>query len=186
MSLFTIFLLWLSVSADAFAVAVASSLSQKKVLFKQALSMGIAFWLFQGLMPILGFYLASFFTVIIMDYDHWIAFILLGYIGINMIQEGLSQSDEKMDKNIFTFRSLLFLSIATSIDALAVGISLTASTDNIYFPALIIAIITGILSFIGVRFWPRIWSKIWSRSEIIGGLILIWIGAKILADHLGI
>jgi putative Mn2+ efflux pump MntP len=103
-------------------------------------------------MPILGFYLASFFTVIIMDYDHWIAFILLGYIGINMIQEGLSQSDEKMDKNIFTFRSLLFLSIATSIDALAVGISLTASTDNIYFPALIIAIITGILSFIGVRF----------------------------------
>jgi putative Mn2+ efflux pump MntP len=87
-----------------------------------------------------------------MDYDHWIAFVLLGYIGINMIREGLSEEDDAIDKNIFSLKSLLFLSIATSIDALAVGVSLTASTDNIYFPAMIIAITTGILAFIGVRF----------------------------------
>ena len=87
-----------------------------------------------------------------MDYDHWIAFILLGYIGINMIREGFSEEENTVDKNVFSPKSLLFLSIATSIDALAVGVSLTASTDNIFFPALTIAMTTGILTFIGVRF----------------------------------
>lgn len=184
MSIITILLLSLSVSADAFAVAIWAWMSQKHIKLKDALSMGLSFGIFQAIMPIIGFMIALSFPDGIKDYDHWIAFLLLGYIGWNMMSAWYSDSsEEKIDKNIFWIKSLLILGFATSIDALAVWASLVASTNNIYFPALLIGITTFLMSFIGVRFGSRFSDKIGSRAEIIGWFILIIIGTKILIDH---
>ncbi|MBX9809231.1 manganese efflux pump MntP family protein [Candidatus Gracilibacteria bacterium] len=185
MSLITNFLLALSVSADAFAVAIGAGISHKYIKITQALGMAFSFGCFQAIMPIIGFQVTTLFPDVIKSYDHWIAFFLLGYIGWNMMAAGyISNKEEKVDKNIFGFKSLLILGIATSIDALAVGASLTASTDNIYIPASIIGLITFIATFIGVKFGSKFSEKIGSRSEIVGGFILIVIGTKILIDHL--
>ncbi len=185
MSIVTIFLLSFSLAADAFAVAIWAGIIHKKVNIRESISMAFSFGFFQALMPILWFLLASIFAKQIMEYDHWIAFFLLGYIGWNMISAWYSKDeDQKLDKNIFWIKSLLILGIATSIDALAVGVSLTASTDDIYIPAMTIWVTTFVLSFIWVRFGSKFWDKIWSKAEIIGGAILIMIGTKILIEHL--
>ncbi|MFZ4461714.1 MAG: manganese efflux pump MntP family protein [Patescibacteria group bacterium] len=178
-------LLALSLAADAFAVAVGTGISQKKIQLKQALLMAGTFGFFQALMPVIGFVLASFFAKYITAYDHWIAFILLGYIGGNMIYAGWKGEEEDLPtKNVFTLKSLITLGIATSIDALAVGVSLTASTQDIWTPAITIGIVTFICSFIGVEFGKRFSAHIGSRAEIIGGCVLVSIGIKILCDHL--
>lgn len=181
----TLFFLALSLSADAFAVALGAGISQKSIKMMQALKMAFSFWFFQALMPIIGFFLASIFSKYITSYDHWIAFILLGYIGWNMIYEWWKWEDEVItEKNIFGLKSLITLGIATSIDALAVGVSLTASTKDIFFPALMIGVITFFISYLGVEFGKKWGKHVGSRSEIIGGLILIGIGTKILIEHL--
>lgn len=185
MSFITVLLLAISLSADAFAVAVGTGISQKNIRIKQALLMAFSFWFFQALMPIIWFYLASLFASLITDYDHWIAFVLLGYIGVNMIYEGWKWGgNEEEKKDVFSLKSLIILGVATSIDALAVGISLTASTENIFYPALVIGIITFVASYIGLGFGKKFWHHIGSRSEIIGGLILIGIGTNILIEHI--
>lgn len=184
MSFFTVLLLALSVSADAFAVAVGAGISQKKIYTRQSLSMAFSFGFFQAIMPVIGFFAASLFSKQIMDYDHWIAFILLGYIGINMIQEWWQWTDTDEKKDIFSIRSLITLGIATSIDALAIGVSLTASTNTILVPAIIIGITTFILSFIGIEFGKKFGQHIGSRAEIIWGIILIGIGTNILMEHI--
>lgn len=184
MSFFTIILLALSLSADAFAVAVGTGISQNKIQKKQSLSMAFSFGFFQAIMPIIGFFAASLFAKQIMDYDHWIAFVLLGYIGGNMAYEWWKPDDAEEKKDMFTLRSLITLGIATSIDALAIGVWLTASTDDIFVPAIFIGITTFILSFIGIEFGKKFGQKIGSRAEIIGGLILIGIGTNILIEHL--
>lgn len=185
MSLLTIFLLALSLSADAFAVAIATGISQQPVRTKQALSMAFSFGFFQAIMPIMGFLLASLFAKQIMSYDHWIAFILLAYIGGNMIYAGWQWADKGIiTKDVFLFRSLVTLGIATSIDALAVGVSLTGNTTDIYLPALIIGVMTFIISYIGLEFGKRWGFYIGSRSEMIWGLILIGIGTHIFIEHL--
>ncbi len=185
MSFVTILLLALSLSADAFAVAIGTGITQDKVHKKQAISMAMTFGVFQAMMPIIGFYLASLFSSVMNSYDHWIAFILLGYIGSNMIYDGWKRWDkDNIGKNIFSIRSLLILGIATSIDALAVWISLTASTSDILFPASIIGIVTFIMTYLGVNFGKKFAKHMGSRAEIIGWLILIGIGIKILIEHL--
>ena len=185
MSLITIFFLALSLSADAFAVAVATGISQSTIRTKQAISMAFSFGFFQAVMPIIGFLLASLFAEQIMGYSHWIAFVLLGYIGGNMVYAGWQWADEgAVAKDVFSLRSLVTLGIATSIDALAVGVSLTASTTDIYLPALMIGVVTLIASYIGLEFGKRWGHHIGSRSEIIWGLILIAIGTRILIEHL--
>ena len=185
MSILTILFLAISVSADAFAVAIWAWISQKHIRITQALWMALSFWFFQAIMPIIWFQITTLFPDGIKDYDHWIAFFLLGYIGWNMMAAWyIENEEEKVDKNIFGFKSLLILGIATSIDALAVGASLVASTDDIYLPALIIWITTFIATFVWVKFGSKFSEKIGSRSEIIGWFILIVIGIKILIDHL--
>lgn len=186
MNLITILLLAISLAADAFAVSVATGISEKKVSFKNAIKMSFGFWFFQALMPIIWFFLAGFFSEIIRDYDHWIAFILLTYIGGNMASSGWKGSDMNIQssKNTFGWKSVFILSVATSIDALAVGVSLTASISNIWIPALFIGVITFFLSFLGIEFGKKWGTKIGNRAEIIGGCILILIGCNILREHL--
>jgi putative Mn2+ efflux pump MntP len=185
MSYIAIILLAFSVAADAFAVSVATGISERKIRKQDAFRMAFSFWLFQAVMPIIGFMVASMFARVIGAYDHWIAFGLLLYIGGNMTYEWWRRDDENKEvKNTFSIQSLIILGIATSIDALAVGVSLTATTDNILLPALCIGGVTFVLSFIGVEFGKRWWEQIGKNAEIIGGLVLIGIGTKILISHL--
>lgn len=185
MNFFQLILLSFSLSADAFAVAVGTGVSRKTILFRQALLMALCFGMFQAIMPIIGYSLASLFSQIITAYDHWIAFLLLGYLGGNMMYAGWKCSDDEEEKrDIFSLGSLITLGIATSIDALAVGVSLVATEKSIFFPAFIIGIITFVLSFIGVAFGKKFGKHIGSRAEILGGCILIGIGTKILIEHL--
>ena len=182
-----IFLLALSLSADAFAVAVWAWISQKHINIKNALMMSGCFWFFQAFMPIIGFIAASLLPKFIMDYNYLIAFVLLGYLGGAMAYTGWKWEDEDtIKKDIFSFSFLLVLGIATSIDALAVGVSLTATETSILFPALIIGIITFGISFIGVEFGKKFWTQIGSRAEIIWWLVLFGIGANILLEHISL
>lgn len=183
MSILSLFFLALSLAADAFAVALGIWMSRQKILMRQALMMAWCFGIFQAIMPILGYSLASLFSEIIRDYDHWIAFILLGYIWGNMIYSGLKKEEESLEKDVFSLRSLLTLGIATSIDALAVWVSLTATEESIYFPALVIGIITFVASFIALESGKRLSDKLGSYAEVCGGAILIGIGINILIEH---
>ncbi len=185
MSSITILFIALSLAADAFAVSVVAGISEKKIHIQNALKMAWIFGFFQAIMPVIGFTFASFFSSSIEHYDHWIAFILLSYIGANMSYEWWKWwGEEKIIENRFGYKSLIMLGIATSIDALAVGISLTATTDSIVIPAIIIGIVTFLLSFLGIEFWKKWWEKIGKYAEIIGGFILVTIGIKILIEHI--
>ncbi len=185
MNFLQLILLSFSLSADAFAVAVGTGVSRKHILLRQALAMALCFGVFQAIMPIFGYTLASIFATVISAYDHWIAFLLLGYLGGNMIYAGWKcDDDEEETREVFSFWTLITLGIATSIDALAVGVSLVATEKSILFPAIIIGIITFLCSFIGVEFGKKFGKHIGSRAEILGGIILIGIGIKILVEHL--
>lgn len=185
MTILEIILVALALSMDAFAVSICKGLSMKKYKFKNSLVIGLYFGLFQALMPILGYFLASSFKSIVERFDHWIAFILLFLIGLNMIKESFSQNViEKSDK--LDFKSMFILSLATSIDALAVGISFAFLKTNIMISSLVIGIITFILSIIGVIIGNRFGNKFQNEAELIGGIILIIIGLKILLEHLNI
>ncbi len=183
MSFFQTLLLSLSLAADAFAVAIWAGISQKRIYLKQAFLMALCFWVFQAIMPLIGYSLASLFAELIRNYDHWIAFLLLGYLGGNMIYEWMKKWEEETIKNIFSIKSLLTLGVATSIDALAVWVSLTATDNSIYSTALLIGIVTFILTFIGVKSWQRFGVHIGKRAEIIWWIILFGIGTKILLEH---
>lgn len=185
MSYITLLFLAISVSADAFAVSIGVGITEKRISQKQAFSLALTFGLFQAIMPIIGFFLASLFEKSISNYDHWLAFWLLGYIWWAMIFQWWKWwEDGIIGKNILALRSIIVLGIATSIDALAIGISLTATTPSIFFPALVIWIITFAVSYIWVEFWRKLGKKVGSHSEIIGWLVLIVIGTNILLQHL--
>lgn len=173
----------LGVSMDAFAVAICKGLSMKKYNIKQGLIIALYFGFFQGLMPILGYLLGISFQDIIIKVDHWIAFILLSVIGGNMIKESLIKEtiEYKEDTN---FKTMISLSLATSIDALAVGITLAFLQVNIFLASALICLITFIMSFLGTRLGYSIGAKYSRKSEFIGGLILILIALKILLSHL--
>jgi putative Mn2+ efflux pump MntP len=179
-------LLSLSLAADAFAVAIWAGITEKKNTLKKALLMAISFGVFQAVMPIIGFMGASLFSEIIKNYDHWIAFVLLWYLGVNMIYSWIKWEEDIQEiKNIFSWKSIITLSFATSIDALAVWVSLTATEDNsILLTALSIWLITFLLSFIWVEFWKKFWNHIGKNAEIAWWIILIFIGTKILISHI--
>lgn len=175
----------IALSMDAFAVAVCKGLAMDKISFKKCCIVGTWFGAFQGLMPLAGYFLVSFFKDAIEKYDHWIAFVLLVLIGANMIKEALSKDDEKTNASL-SFKIMLLLAIATSIDALAVGVSFIATPQiNIFVACTVIALITFILSCIGVKIGNIFGTKYKSKAELAGGIILILIGFKILLEHLG-
>ena len=189
MNLIEIVLLAVSLSMDAFAVALCKGLALKKINLKSCMIVGLWFGSFQGLMPLIGYLLGSTFADKITSIDHWIAFVLLAIIGGNMIKESLDKDEEKVDASL-GFKTMLVMAIATSIDALAVGVSFAFTEFNpnwfVYIAFIMIAVITCILSAIGVKLGNIFGTKYKSKAEFAGGLILILLGLKILLEGLGI
>lgn len=185
MNFIDIFLIGVALSMDAFAVSICKGLSVKKVSAKHVLTVGVYFGGFQALMPTLGFLLGYRFESFITSIDHWIAFILLALIGGNMIREALGK-DEEHENDDFSFKAMLPLAVATSIDALAVGISFAFLGVDIVQAALLIGATTFVLSGVGIFVGNIFGSKYKSKAEFLGGVVLILIGLKILLEHLGV
>lgn len=172
-------------SMDAFAVSVCKGLSMKKITIGKMALVGLWFGGFQALMPLIGYFLGSTFESHIKAFDHWVAFVLLAVIGGNMIREALSGDDEKADDSL-AFRAMFMMAIATSIDALAVGITFACLEVDIIPAVSFIGVTTFILSAVGVKAGSIFGDKWKSKAELAGGIILILIGTKILLEHLGI
>lgn len=185
MSYIELFLVAVGLSMDAFAVSISNGLCCQKLRRSQILSIGLCFGGFQGLMPAIGFLLGKAFESYITAVDHYIALILLGYIGGKMIADTFSDNDEAEQSRLLTAPLLLTQGIATSIDALAVGVSFAALPDvNIVAAAAFIACITFGCSVIGVCFGKKFGEKLGSRATFLGGLILVGIGVKIFVEHM--
>ena len=185
MGILELFILAVGLSMDAFAVAVCIGLGFNKITLRKAFIVGLYFGGFQALMPLIGYFAGSFFAERIVAYDHWIAFGLLGFLGIRMIIGSLKKEDKPVETALRP-KEMLPLAIATSIDALAVGISLAFLSVNIIPAVSFIGITTLILSMIGVKIGNIFGLKFKSKAEFIGGLILILIGLNILLEHLNI
>ena len=183
MTLIDILLTSIGLSMDAFAVAVCKGLSMKNNNLKKGIVIGFYFGIFQGLMPIIGYILGISFQEIVFSIDHWVAFTLLSAIGGNMIKESLSKetqySNDKVD-----CKTMIPLAIATSIDALAIGITFAFLKVNIIKSVIFITVTTFIMSFIGAKIGRKFGLKYEKKAELIGGIILILIGTKILLEHL--
>ncbi len=183
MSIIELFILALGLSMDAFAVSICKGLSVPKLQAKHCLTCGIYFGGFQALMPLLGWLLGIRFQSLITNIDHWIAFVLLAVIGANMIKESFSKEEECPDAS-FGFKTMLTLAVATSIDALAVGVTF-AFLDVAIVPAvLLIGATTFVCSAVGVKIGNVFGNRFESKAEFLGGLVLIAIGLKILIEHL--
>lgn len=185
MSIWELFLIAVGLSMDAFAVSVCKGLSAGRVRVSHALTAGIWFGGFQALMPFLGWLLGSRFQSFITSIDHWIAFLLLGLIGANMVRESRSQEEEEVGAS-FAPRAMLPLAVATSIDALTVGITFAFLQVNIYWAIALIGVTTFVLSAIGVKAGGIVGERGKSRAELAGGIVLILMGCKILVEHLGL
>lgn len=183
MSLVSMLFTSVGLGMDAFAVSICKGLSIKNYSFNKSIIVGLYFGFFQGIMPLIGYVLGSKFTNIISSFDHYIIFILLGSIGFNMMRDGLSKENIILN-DLVNFKEMFPLSIATSIDALAVGITCAFLRVNIIKMVLIISIITFIMTFIGVRIGNVFGIKYEKKAQIIGGLILISLSFKILIEHL--
>ncbi len=185
MGLAELFVIAVGLSMDAFAVSVCKGLSVPKMKLSHALTCGVYFGGFQGLMPLIGYLLGSQFEEAIVSIDHWVAFVLLGLIGFNMIKES-REGDEESASDSIAFKEMVVLAIATSIDALAVGITFAFLQVDIVPAVSFIGICTFVLSMIGVKIGNVFGMKYKSKAEFAGGLILICLGTKILLEHLGI
>lgn len=184
MSLLELFILAVGLSMDACAVSVCKGLSVPKLKLKHALLCGVYFGSFQALMPFLGWILGSQFADLISSIDHWIAFVLLCILGINMIREAFSKDEDECPDASFSFKPMLTMAVATSIDALAVGVTF-AFLDVAIIPAItFIGITTFFFSAIGVKIGNVFGSRFKSKAELFGGLVLVLMGCKILIEHL--
>lgn len=199
MSFWEILLLAVAVSMDAFAVSVGKGLSVQKISWRGVLSVALWFGGFQALMPVIGYYLGVSFADLVEKIDHWIAFALLAFIGGNMIREALQSSrdeaaaatdaarqcgSEKPVDRPFAFRTMLLLAVATSIDALAVGVSFAFLRTPIWSSVAIIGVTTALFSVAGLLLGKKVGDRFHKGAEILGGIILIAIGLKILIEHL--
>lgn len=169
---------------DAFAVSVCKGLAMPKCTFKKAAIVGLWFGGFQALMPAIGYILGAQFQEAIASIDHWIAFVLLALIGGNMIHEALDNDEEEADASL-DVKTMFLLAVATSIDALAIGITFAFLKVNIIPAVCFIGIVTFIISFAGVKIGNVFGARYKNKAEIVGGVILILLGLKILLEHLG-
>jgi len=184
MGFWEILLISIGLSMDAFAVSVTLGLSVKKPKIINYLLPGIYFGFFQALMPFIGFFTGAIFSDYIQDFTYWIAFLLLSFIGGKMIKESFSKKDDNADKNPFQFSKMLILSVATSIDALAVGVTFAFFEINIFFAIVLIGFFTFFVSIGGVKIGNIFGLKYKAKAEIFGGSVLILLGLKILIEHL--
>ena len=189
MGFIELLILAVGVSMDAFAVSICKGLSVKKADWKAQAICGSWFGGFQALMPLIGYFLGALFYNAISAFDHWIAFGLLALIGANMLKEAFGKETDSCDIEgvDLSFKSMLVMAIATSIDALAVGISLAMAGDvNILAAVVLIGVITFSLSAVGVKIGNVFGSRYEKKAQIAGGVILILLGTKILLEHLGV
>ena len=184
MDLIELFLIAVGLSMDAFAVYVCKGLAMPKCTFKKAAIVGLWFGGFQALMPAIGYILGAQFQEAIASIDHWIAFVLLALIGGNMIHEALDNDEEEADASL-DVKTMFLLAVATSIDALAIGITFAFLKVNIIPAVCFIGIVTFIISFAGVKIGNVFGARYKNKAEIVGGIILILLGLKILLEHLG-
>lgn len=185
MSLFTLFVTAVGLSMDAFAVSVCKGLAMKKLSMKKAIIIGLWFGGFQALMPTIGYLLGTRFEQYVTAIDHWIAFVLLALIGANMIKEALSKEEDEANDSV-DVKTMFLLAVATSIDALAVGVTYAFLQVQIIPAVAFIGVITFSLSVAGVKIGNVFGLRYKSKAEITGGVILILMGAKILLEHLGL
>ena len=184
MGLIELFLIAVGLSMDAFAVSVCKGLAMPKCTFKKAAIVGLWFGGFQALMPAIGYVLGAQFQETIASIDHWIAFVLLALIGGNMIHEASDNDEEEADASL-DVKTMFLLAVATSIDALAIGITFAFLKVNIIPAVCFIGIVTFIISFAGVKIGNVFGVRYKNKAEIVGGVILILLGLKILLEHLG-
>ena len=184
MGLIELFLIAVGLSMDAFAVSVCKGLAMPKCTFKKAAIVGLWFGGFQALMPAIGYILGAQFQEAIASIDHWIAFVLLALIGGNMIHEALDNDEEEADASL-DVKTMFLLAVATSIDALAIGITFAFLKVNIIPAVCFIGIVTFIISFAGVKIGNVFGARYKNKAEIVGGIIPILLGLKILLEHLG-
>ena len=184
MGLIELFLIAVGLSMDAFAVSVCKGLAMPKCTFKKVAIVGLWFGGFQALMPAIGYILGAQFQEAIASIDHWIAFVLLALIGGNMIHEALDNDEEEADASL-DVKTMFLLAVATSIDALAIGITFAFLKVNIIPAVCFIGIVTFIISFAGVKIGNVFGASYKNKAEIVGGVILILLGLKILLEHLG-
>ena len=184
MGLIELFLIAVGLSMDAFAVSVCKGLAMPKCTFKKAAIVGLRFGGFQALMPAIGYILGAQFQEAIASIDHWIAFVLLALIGGNMIHEALDNDEEEADASL-DVKTMFLLAVATSIDALAIGITFAFLKVSIIPAVCFIGIVTFIISFTGVKIGNVFGARYKNKAEIVGGVILILLGLKILLEHLG-
>ena len=180
-----ILLIAIGLAMDAFAVSICKGLSMKKMSWKKAVIVGLYYGTFQAFMPVLGYFLGATFESLVTKIDHWIAFALLLFIGINMLKEAFGKNEENHDDRV-DFKTMVILAIATSIDALAVGITFAFLQVNMILSTIIIGIVTFMICVIGVKIGNKFGDKYERNAEAVGGLILILMGVKILLEHLGI
>lgn len=185
MSILEVVLIAIGLAMDAFAVSICKGLSMKKMSWKKALVVGAYFGIFQGIMPVIGYFLGSTFESMVTQIDHWIVFVLLTLIGVNMLKEAFGKDCNNCNESV-DFKTMIVLAIATSIDALAIGITFAFLQTNIVLSALVITIITFVICVIGVKIGNKFGDKYERKAETVGGLILILMGIKILLEHLGI
>lgn len=185
MGISSLFLLAVGLSMDAFAVAICKGLSMKRATVGNCMIVGGYFGFFQALMPVIGYFLGVSFRKYITSFDHWIAFVLLLFIGGKMIWDTMKGDEQKSEEGLGP-RVMIPYAIATSIDALAVGITLAFLNVSIVYAALFIGIITFLLSFLGVKIGNLFGAKYEKKATLVGGIILIGIGTKILLEHLEI
>ena len=185
MTFIELLLIAIGLSMDAFSVSICKGLTTKRFSWRMALLCGLWFGFFQALMPVIGYFLGAQFQELIEAYDHWIAFGLLFLIGANMIREALSKKEESANGDL-DVKTMFLLAIATSIDALAVGVSFACIQVKLWSSVLIIGITTFLFSVLGVKIGNVFGSKYEKSAGIVGGIILILIGLKILLEHLGV
>ncbi len=185
MDIFSLVLIGIGLAMDATAVSIAKGMCMdKKQIAKYSILLGLAFGIFQGIMPMFGYFLGSAFAGVVQNVDHWIAFILLSAIGINMLRESRNEQDACEVDFSLSLSQILILALATSIDALAIGVSFAFLKVNIFVASAIIASTTFLMSFIGVRLGKRVGGLFERYAEMLGGFILICLGVKILVEHL--
>ena len=186
MSILEILLLGIGLSMDAFAVSICKGLSTKKLQIKHYLIIGAWFGGFQALMPTIGYFLGSTFEQYITAFDHWVAFVLLTAIGANMIKESFSKEESETNR-FFAFKTMLLMELATSIDAVAVGITFALLPDvNVPLAVCLIGVTTFVCSAAGLKVGNLFGLRYKAKAELAGGIILILIGLKILLEHLGV